>query len=139
MRDPEAHQGKTILWGGEILSIVNRKDGTLLEVLQKPLDFENRPKEVDSSGGRFMAFIDRYLDPAVYAEGRQVSVAGPIQGKEQRAIGEIQYVYPVVRVVEIHLWPKRVHEPMYYYPDPFWYDRWWWRYPYPYRYPYRWH
>lgn len=131
LRAPDDHRGKTVLWGGDILSTLNRKDGTVIEILQKPLDYENRPKDVDASGGRFLAFYGAYLDPAIYAEGRQVTVAGPILGKEVRPLGEIEYTYPLVRPVEIHLWPKRAKEPMYVYPDPFWHDRWWWgRHPY---------
>lgn len=132
LQAPGEYGGKTVLWGGDVLSTLNRKDGTLVEVLQKPLDYENRPKDVDASGGRFLAFYGGYLDPAIYAEGRQVTVAGPILGQEVRPLGQIEYAYPLVRAVEIHLWPKRAKEPTYFYPDPFWYDPWWrWgRHPY---------
>jgi outer membrane lipoprotein len=134
--DPAAYKGRIVHWAGEIIDSKNLKEGTLLEILQKPKDYEGRPKDVDRSGGRFLALYDGFLDSAVYEKGRKVTVAGEIRGLREMQIGEIQYAYPLVSVKEIHLWPKESR--MYDYP-PHWYDRpWWYYHPY-YRYhPYWW-
>ena len=38
LKDPDAYRGKTVLWSGVIISSVNLKEGTIIEVLQKPAD-----------------------------------------------------------------------------------------------------
>jgi hypothetical protein len=53
--------------GGDILSTRNLTQGTLFEVLQKPLDATDRPLDMDRTEGRFMALCEGYLDPEVYA------------------------------------------------------------------------
>ena len=127
LKNPDTYRGVLVIWGGDILSTKNLKEGTLLEILQKPTDFEDRPKDVDQSAGRFLAMYQGYLDEAIYAKGREVTVAGKIQGRKVMPLGEITYTYPLIEAAEIYLWPKRSEE-RYYYP-PYWYDPWWY-YPY---------
>jgi outer membrane lipoprotein len=121
IRNPDAYQGKMVIWGGVIVAAKNTKEGTLLEILQKPTDAQGRPKDVDRSDGRFLALYDRYLDAAIYAQGREVTVAGEIKGKKILPMGEIQYTYPMILAKEIHLWPVRTRERIYMYPYPDWY------------------
>jgi len=127
--NPDVHKGKVVIWGGTIVDSRNTRDGTFLEVLQKPLDMIGEPRDVDRSGGRFIAIYDGFLDSAIYAKGREVTVGGVVQGKRVLPLGEIEYSYPVIGVREIHLWPEesRQYVPHYYYPgypwwwhDPFW-------------------
>jgi len=128
IQDPEAYQGKIVLWAGVIIGAKNRKEGTLIEVLQKPADMEGRPKNVDHSDGRFLALYDGYLDVAIYAQGREVTVAGEIKGKRVLPLDEIEYTYPFISVKEIHLWPLKSKERVY--PYPYWHYPWSWYYPY---------
>ncbi|MFH1148672.1 MAG: Slp family lipoprotein [Pseudomonadota bacterium] len=131
-KDPEAYRGRMVLWSGTIIDSKNLKDGTELEVLQKPTGFGGRPTDVDYSEGRFLVINPGYLDTAVYSRGRDVTVAGEVQGKRTKSIGEIEYVYPVVAAKEIHLWPEEkeyaypYYFPPYPYPYPYW--RYQWRY-----------
>ncbi|MBC2715232.1 MAG: hypothetical protein HF978_07990 [Desulfobacteraceae bacterium] len=55
IKDPDVHKGKTVLISGIILGSRNTKEGTLIEILQKPADIDERPKDVDDSDGRFLA------------------------------------------------------------------------------------
>ena len=112
-RDPEAWRGKTVLWGGQILSVKNEKDGTSIEVLQAPVDGKGRPGDIEKTEGRFIAFSDGYLDQAVYAAGRKISVVGELQGARRQPLGEGQadYDYPVVRVRHLKLWPAEKNRP----------------------------
>jgi len=103
LKDPEAHKGETVLWSGVIISSVNLKEGTMIEVLQKPADIQGRPKDVDESEGRFLALYSGYLDVAIYSQGRKVTVAGKIQGKKIQRLGEIEYTYPLISAKEVHL------------------------------------
>jgi outer membrane lipoprotein len=107
LKKPEAYKGKTILLSGVIISSVNLKEGTMIEVLQKPADMQGRPKDVDESQGRFLALYPGYLDVAIYNGGRKVTVAGEVQGKRIQPLGEIDYTYPLISAREIHLWPLR--------------------------------
>ena len=129
IQDPEAYQGKIVVWAGVIIGSKNRKEGTLIEVLQKPADMVGRPKDVDQSGGRFLALYDGYLDMAIYAQGREVTVAGEIKGKRALPLDEIEYAYPLISVKEIHLWSLESKERVC--PYPCWHHYpWWWYYPY---------
>ena len=123
-KNPEKYQGKIVLWGGSIVEAENQKSGTHIQVLQKPIDIESRPKETDRTEGRFLALYDGYLDVAVYAEGREVTVVGEIKGKKVLPLGEIEYAYPLISVKEIHIWPRRKE-----YRDRYWPRPWWGNYP----------
>jgi len=121
LKNPDAFKGKTVLWSGVIIRSVNLKDGTMIEVLQKPAGMEGRSKDVDESEGRFMALKPGYLDMAIYSQGRNVTVAGEVRGKRIQRLGEIEYSYPLIRVKEIHLWPVEKEERVYYpYRCPYW-------------------
>ncbi len=129
---PDLYKGKTVLWSGVIISSINVKEGTMIEVLQKPADTRGKPKDVDESEGRFLALYPGYLDVAIYNGGRKVTVAGEVQGKKIQRLGEIEYTYPLVSAREIHLWPVEKGDGVYY-PYPYWHYPWWYG---PYCYPY---
>ncbi len=128
---PEHYEGKVVIWSGTILEAKNTPEGTLLKVLQKPADFQDRPKYTDVSEGRFLALERRYLDPAIYAEGREVTVAGKIVGKQTLPQGDIEYTYPLLEVKDLHLWRERSPDVYYAYPYygyPYFFSHWGWRY-----------
>ena len=131
--DPENYLDKMVLWAGVIVSAENLKEGTLIEIVQKPTNSEKRPRNVDQSEGRFLALHEGYLDVAIYAEDREVTVAGNIKETRKRPLGEIEYAYPVIYAKEIHLWPVRSEKTRYIYPAwhypswyycPYWRGRW---------------
>jgi outer membrane lipoprotein len=131
LANPEAYQGETVIWGGKIIDTVNEQGMTLIKVLQIPLDFLEMPEDEETSHGRFMAEVQRYIDPEVYRKGRMITLAGEIIGEKVERLGEMEYTYPLVRVKEIHLW-KQYSYP--YGPLPYWY--YWFGSPYPYAWPY---
>jgi outer membrane lipoprotein len=105
--EPEAHKGSIVIWGGEVIETVPRKNESVLTVLQMPLRATGRPSQREESQGRFLVKVDRFLDPALYERGREITVGGEVVGAEQRPLGEIQYTYPVVKAIELHLWEER--------------------------------
>jgi outer membrane lipoprotein len=131
--NPNAYQGRTLILGGEILDTTNLREGTRLEILQKPLGYSEAPQVTDNTGGRFIAMCEEYLDPAVYAKGRRITVAGRVLGSYTGKVGEVDYIYPLISCQEIYLWPRIARLPPRY--DP--YD-WWYGPPYPYL-GYSWH
>ncbi|MBW1786201.1 MAG: Slp/YeaY family lipoprotein [Deltaproteobacteria bacterium] len=120
LRDPGAHAGKTVVWGGVLVSAKHLGEGTLLEIVQKPLDFQLCPKETDRSGGRFLALYNGYLDAAIYEKGREVTLAGVIRGERVLPMDEIEYAYPLVDIREIFLWEPEENARYYPYPYPYW-------------------
>ena len=128
--NPDAYKGKSVVWGGEIIQVINQEDGTTeIEVFQEPLNSKGEPKERAASEGRFLVLDDKFLDPYIYWEGRRITVAGELQGEKTEPLGEMYYRYPLVRSKQIYLWPDYDPYPYYSY-YPWWYYDPWWEYPY---------
>jgi len=103
-KDPDAYKGKVILLGGQILSTRVQDGETWIEVLQRPLDWRERPSYTDVSHGRFLIRFPDFRDPAVYGPGRQIAIVGEVQGKQISPVGGTAYVFPVLIPREAHLW-----------------------------------
>jgi outer membrane lipoprotein len=113
-KDPDSFKGRTVILGGVIVSSINAKEGTYIEVLQKPLDHLGKPEDTDISSGRFIIFYEGYLDTAVYSQWREVTVAGEVMGKKVQSLGEIQYPYPLIKSKELHLLEARYDMPVHF-------------------------
>jgi outer membrane lipoprotein len=132
LKNPEQYRGAAVRWGGTIASVQNQRDETWLEIVERPLEANGELRETDKSAGRFLARIQGFLDPAIFAPKRQVTVAGLLEGVSARTIGEHPYTFPVVHVEHIYLWPILPTTVYYYYHSPYWYDPWYpWGRPYP--------
>lgn len=132
--DVERYIGTETRWGGTIIAVENEAVETRIEIVARDLYRNGRPLAGDRSLGRFLALMPGFVDPAVYAEGRDITITGVIIGSEPGMIGEHEYSWPLVRVHHHLLWPSRAdmrrdYPPRYFYH----YDPW---YPY-YYYPYR--
>jgi len=125
---PDVYLGKRIRWGGRILQVKNEEKVTWMQVLAVPLDSSQRPYEDADGIGRFMIRSNDFLDPAIYAVEREVTVVGTINGTKEKLIDKRKVRLVVVDADIIYLWPKRSeYNNLYYYPY----------YPYyPYYYPY---
>ena len=105
---PERFTGKLLMLGGTIVDTKNLKEGTRIEVLQRPLDGKGRPEATDATGGRFLVQTSQFLDSAVYQTGRAVTAVGEVIGSQELRLGDSQYRYPVLRAKALHLWePSR--------------------------------
>ncbi len=104
--DPDTFKGKIIILGGIIAQTNSAKQGTMLEIVEKPLDYWGKPKRTDETGGRFLVIHSGYLDPLIFAPDREITVAAEIEGTRSKALGEIEYSYPVVVSKELKLWPR---------------------------------
>jgi outer membrane lipoprotein len=127
-QNPNAYQGKTVLWGGETIKTTNQKDGTtLIEIFQLPLSRRGEPNGTYPSEGRFLILAERYLDPYLFRRGRKITVAGEILGEEIKPLGEMDYGYPLLSSKQLYLWPEYYYRPYpYYYYDPWWGYPYWW-------------
>jgi outer membrane lipoprotein len=127
--DIASHIGQRVRWGGSIRSVQNQQTETQLEIVGRPLDEDSaRPERGDASPGRFIAIVPGFLEPAIYGNGREITVLGTIHGEETRTVDEFSYRYPVVAVDSHHLWKPFV-ESRYRDYDPFW-DPYWGVYPF---------
>jgi outer membrane lipoprotein len=132
---PDEAKGKIVLLGGTIIQTLPKPKETEIEVVQKPLSSSGEPLLTDKSEGRYLIRVDRFLDPAIYRTGRDITVAGEVQGSELRRVGEIDYRYPVIAALELYLWkePFSPRDYPYFYPFGYPYS-WRWRthpgYPY---------
>ena len=106
---PEVYMGQTVVLGGEIVRTQPLQDETLLEVLQKPLDTSGQPLMTDQSEGRFLVRCTGFLDPAVYAPGRALTVTGRVEGARTEKIGEHDYRYLLLVCEKLSLWPPRAY------------------------------
>jgi outer membrane lipoprotein len=132
LKAPDEHEGKAVVLGGVIVGLVNKKEGSLLEVYQTAVDQQGKPVNLDSSAGRFLALYEGLLESQIYRKGRRVTLAGIVQGEKIMKLGETDYRYPYIVIEEIHLWEEE--RPLRYEPYPwgFW-DPWWYPwYPWPY-------
>lgn len=101
--NPEAYRGKVVILGGDIVKTGNRREGTTIEVIQKPLDYRGRPVVSDRSAGRFLILYDGYLDPVIYQKGKMITVAGEVIGSSLLPLGQMDYSYPLIKSRELYL------------------------------------
>ena len=105
LRDnPDIFKGKIVVLGGQIIATTVKAEETWIEVLQRPLDYRQKPQDTDQSSGRFLVHFQGFLDPAIYASGRKLTVAGKVEGKVVRPLKELNYSYPVIIAEEYYLW-----------------------------------
>ena len=119
--DPAASVDQRVILGGEILATQPRAGETEIEVLGRRLAGGDSPELSDRSDGRFLVRAPGFLDPAVYAAGRRVTVHGRVAPPEDRPIGNLPYRYPVIAAEGVRLWPQEPtipYAPPYY--DPYW-------------------
>lgn len=120
---PGSHLSERVIVGGEILATRPKVGETEIEVLARRLRSDGSPERSDRSEGRFLVRTAEFLDPAVYAAERRITVLGTVAGEEERSIGDLPYRYPVIQSERIRLWPRDVattpaYPPGFY--DPYW-------------------
>lgn len=103
--DPDVYKGKVVVLGGVIAKITTKPEQTELEIVQKNLDSSNEPETTDTSYGRFLVIADRFLDPLIYKKDRKITIAGEVLGSEVRKLDTLEYRYPVIKALELKLWP----------------------------------
>lgn len=102
-KDPTAYAGSIVIWGGVIGNVGSVEEGTVVTVLERPLDSGGRPQASADPRGRFIAKTPRRLDLMEYKKGKKITVAGEIMGQVIMPLGDADYTYPVLRIDEIHL------------------------------------
>jgi outer membrane lipoprotein len=105
---PSAYSGVVVIWGGVIVKTVSRPGRSELVLWETPLDSRGKPGGNEFSSGLFMAETSEFLDPKKFSGGRKVTVAGKLAGGETGVYNGKPYLYPLVEIKELHLWPERI-------------------------------
>lgn len=105
--DFSAHRGKTVRWGGTVLSVINDESYTTIQILHYPLQSNGRPEMDGPSKGRFILKNKKFLDPAVYTKGRELTVTGTLRELSAHKVGRKTLELPVIESRQIHLWPQQ--------------------------------
>lgn len=103
--DINTYKDAPVRWGGVIIDVENQEHFSLMQVLYHPLDYSGRPQLHKTGEGRFVVKSVEFLDPAVYAKDKEITVAGVIQGDIERTVGKRIIQVPLLSATAIHLWP----------------------------------
>ncbi|MFA0051064.1 Slp family lipoprotein [Vibrio breoganii] len=90
--------------GGVIAKITNLEAKTRLEIVNLPIAKDGKPDINVEPEGRFVAYVDGFIDPVTFAKGRLISVLGKPAGNESGKVGEYEYRFPVLNADGYHLW-----------------------------------
>lgn len=110
-QSPDTYKGKIVLWGGKIIQTLPQGEGTtLIEVLEWPLGWREKPKRTVSFQGKFLVLLKEPSDASVYRSGDRITVAGEIQGSMQgeeiKSVSDPTYRYPLLLSKEVHVWKR---------------------------------
>lgn len=123
--NPILNEGKLFILGGIIVNTTATKEGSLIEAIYVPVTGRGYFKDwYREGGGRFMAIYKEkeILDPMIYSEKREITMAGEFIGIRKGRIGELDYDFPLFDIKEIYLWQEyKTRDPYYYYPPPYYY------------------
>lgn len=102
---PGEYHGRLVMLGGLVLKANRLKDRTQLEVLQLPLDSLHLPRApLVQTQGRFLAFQNSFLHPAVFGNGTRVTLVGEVTGTTVQSLGETEYLYPTIEIKYLKVW-----------------------------------
>lgn len=118
--NPVSNKGRLFILGGIIVRTTVTKDGSLIEALFVPVTGRGYLKSYRTENGRFLALFKgrEILDPLIFQEKREITLAGEFIGMRKGTIDEMEYSYPFFEIKEVYLWPERVERMDYYYWNP---------------------
>ncbi|MEW9623717.1 Slp family lipoprotein [Rhodanobacter geophilus] len=101
---PEQYAHGQVIWGGRVVDVRNLPDHSEIEILAYPLDSSQRPEFGAGGSGRFIAIVPGYAEPMNYPAGAPITVDGQLAGSRAGKVGEADYVFPLVRAAQSHVW-----------------------------------
>ena len=96
---------RPVRWGGMIVDTRSFAHHTEIELIAFPLDRRGAPVPHARDLGRFIALEAGFLDPALYAPGRFVTVDGRITGDRRGQLRGVDYIWPELDADRIELLP----------------------------------
>lgn len=106
-KDNQLYKNMPVRWGGTVIDVENEAESTRVQILLYPLGYFGRPDLTQSALGRFVTVSKQFLDPAIYAKGVEVTVAGNVLGVVEKKVGKTVVSIPLVAMDGHHIWPKK--------------------------------
>lgn len=103
-QDPGHYQGKLLIIGGTIDQVKSTDHGTLLEIVERSLDYWGRPERTKRTGGRFILLYPAQLNTLLYVPGREITAAATVEGTEAAALVDQDLRLPLFLSKELKLW-----------------------------------
>ncbi|MGC9493821.1 Slp family lipoprotein [Vibrio genomosp. F10] len=100
----EPQTGQFVRLGGVIASTTNLANKTRIEVVNLPINSSGKPDINQAPNGRFVGYIDGYVEPLAYQKGQLITVLGQSDSNEKIMVGEFEQVVPIMSVTGHHLW-----------------------------------
>lgn len=91
---------------GVVAKVENKQDKTRIEVANIPVDSAGKPNLAMKPQGRFIAYVDGFVDPLNIKPNTYVTFLGVTEPSEHAKIGEFDYEYPVMKVESMRVWQK---------------------------------
>ncbi|MCX8027137.1 MAG: Slp family lipoprotein [Thermodesulfovibrionales bacterium] len=135
--NPLPYENRLFVFGGQIVDVKITQEGSLLEVVYIPVDYDGFPRGSKHPNTRIRALFKKeygILDPIVYEKTRYVTIGGVFKGLQPGKIEELNYLFPFFHIEEIFLWNRPQKRYPYYNP---WYDEyypWGWGFGFGYHY-----
>ena len=93
-KDIDAYKNKQVRWGGVIIQTETEKEMSFVQILFYRLDSSGYPRLNQEPEGRFIIASTDFLDPAIYAKDRVITVAGMLNGSVERSVGNKKISIP---------------------------------------------
>jgi len=135
VRNPDAYRNNIFILGGIVAHTTLTPKGSEIEALYVPVNSLGYPEEASGSATRYIAVYPKekgVLDPLIYRRDSDITIAGTYVGTTKGTVGEMEYVFPVFRIVQIYLGREAWYAEGYPYPyHPYGYygPGWWGTYP----------
>jgi outer membrane lipoprotein len=107
-KTPDTYKNEVVMLGGKIIETKASSPLSEITVLQLAIDTSDQPVNSDKSEGRFIVQSKQFLDPAIYEKDMLITAVGTLKGSKVLPIGDLEYTYPIVDLIEIKLWPKEI-------------------------------
>ncbi|MBL4829563.1 MAG: Slp family lipoprotein [Aliivibrio sp.] len=96
--------GSDVRLGGVIAKVDNLQEKTRIEVVNMPISSVGKPNINMEPKGRFVVYLDGFVDPVTYSEGRLMTVVGKSAPDEEGKVGEFTQRFPVMLGYGHQLW-----------------------------------
>ena len=103
---PDFYKDKTFILGGMIIETKATEKGSSIESLYVPVNQRGQLLSIESTTDRYLAIYPKdrgYLDSMVFRKERKFSIAGKFIELQTGRIEQMEYIYPVFEILELHL------------------------------------
>ncbi len=106
-KDPGLYKGSLFILGGIIISTEVTEKGSVIEAIHVPVNSRGHLESIETTTGRYLAIYpedDGLLEPVIFRKSRKMTLAGKFIGIQTKKINEVERIYPIFEIKELHLW-----------------------------------